>query len=137
MDTNLKDYAEFVKAIARCQPVIDGDHVLATQGNTSEFRLCLSKLIEREYENKLKVTIKRKCKYPKCINPEHYLATIEKKQDMTPEEQEELNILIEDINFDRVKEIGIEKYLEEYNSELPDELKINLKLLKLCVKIHG
>ena len=56
---------------------------------------------------------------------------------MTPEEKEELNILVDDIDFDRLKEIGTERYLEEYNDSLPEELKISLKLLKLCVKIHG
>lgn len=137
MITNLKDYTEFVKAIANCTPVIDGDHILATRGTTSDFKLAFAKLLELENDGKVIAKVKRNCKYAKCINPEHYTVSFETKQDMTPEEKEELNILMDDIDFDRLGEIGTERYLEEYNDGLPEELKISLKLLKLCVKIHG
>lgn len=137
MPINLNEYAEFVKAIAKCEPVVDGSHILATRGNTSAFKLSFTKLLEAENDGKVSVQLKRKCSYGKCINPEHFEIKFEKAQDMTPEEKEELNILMDDIDFERVKEIGTERYLEEYNGELPEELKIDLKLLKLCVKIHG
>lgn len=137
MSQNLTDYEEFVKVIANLQAVVDGDHILATRGNPSNFRVVFENLLESVYDFKLNVIAKRTCHYRNCINPSHFSISFKQKQDMSQEERDDLKILIEDIDFDKVKEIGMEKYLEEYNEGLPEELKISLQTLKICVKIHG
>ena len=132
MTINLQDYARFVKAIVKSNARIDGDHILAESG-TKDFRTALGAVLSTEDVN---ATAKCTCRYKNCINPEHFLITFEQKQDIDPERKEELDILMDDIDFDRADEIGAERYLDEYNYGMPEELKISLSTLQICIKLH-
>ena len=132
MTINLQDYARFVKAIVKSKAQIDGDHILVESG-IKEFRKAFSAVLSNEYT---KAIVKCTCRYKNCINPGHYLITFERKQDVAPERLEELNILMDDIDFERLEEVGTANYLNEYNDCMPDELKIDLPMLETCIKLH-
>ena len=132
MTINLQDYARFVKAIIKSHPRLDGDHILVESG-TKEFRAALGAILSTD---DVKATAKCTCRYKNCINPEHFLITFEENQDIDQERKEELNILMDDIDFDRLEEVGTDRYLEEYNEGMPEELKIDLPTLMTCIKLH-
>lgn len=74
---------------------------------------------------------KRCCLVKNCVAPCCYEFRIKgnlKESLLTKEDIEEMS---EDIDLHRIEQIGFEKYLEEYNKDQVDILKISLQELKL------
>lgn len=78
----------------------------------------------------LPVRFRRFCDNPDCINPWHYHIYYDKKMDM-----EDLKEIAEELDIQDVEKMGINKYLEYYNSrQVSDFLKISRETLIKAVQ---
>lgn len=79
---------------------------------------------------------KKTCKVEKCVCPDCY--TFIKKGNVTKGNgcrlgEQDLEELCEEINVDRCEEIGLDKYLDEFNEQQPSFLKIGMEELKAAI----
>lgn len=88
------------------------------------------------YPRKLKC-----CSNDRCVNPDCYYFVKKyvakgtgKGYDMSSQDLEEL---AEEVDLDEYYKLGSEKYLEEFNSKMPEFLRINEKQLDLVVEWKG
>ena len=69
-----------------------------------------------------------------CVCPDCYRITLyTKKESVNKLSSEDIQDLVDDINYERYLEIGKKRYLEEYNSRQPDFLKITEKELNVAI----
>lgn len=133
MFEKVTDLSGLVKLLAQSGARIDGEHVL-TESRAVKIRSEIGKLMSDDVVSAKVGTV---CRYKNCVNPEHMLVRFEKRKDLPKEKIEEIEALASDLNFDRIKEIGVSKYAEEYNDGMPEELKVTSEMIRQCVKYEA
>lgn len=71
------------------------------------------------------------CRFDNCVAPCCYDFKLKHNLGDTLLSKEDIKEIAEEIDIERIKEIGLEKYLEEYNRGQVELLKISMDELKL------
>ncbi len=79
--------------------------------------------------------LKKKCNIDRCVNPDCYEVCFRKKDSISNSfSYEDMLDLAEMIDLEKICQIGEKKYLEIFNNEQPDFLKITMKDLKKTIE---
>lgn len=139
LELKLDAVREYISACQNAGVDFNSDHWIAKDQKTARIaRRALLKCCNAPYgETKIKKLQQKPCCEDKlCCDPNHFTVLFKQVYKYLKMTQEEFNELMEEIDFERVEFLGARKYLEEFNEELPDSLKISLTTLITAIKIH-
>ena len=129
----LTDLSRLVKLLAKSGARIDGDHVLADH-LSAKIRNEMGRLLSDEV---CVAKVSAGCRYKNCVNPDHMVVRFNARPRASNEALEEIEILMSDLDFARINEVGAAKYAEEYNEGMPEELKITDRMVRQCLKLNS
>lgn len=96
--------------------------------NSKNTRSILRKIIEYNTSG-LQLKHKHSCPHSDCINPDCYELKYCRKSSAFMDEEDFLGV-VESVDYDECLSMGMKKYLEKYNSDKIDLLKITMRQLR-------
>lgn len=138
---NLPDISDYVNLLVKRGVTMKGKHWLCkSEKDLLAFRRAMAKLRSPEEYGRspnsvLRLKKKDGCKHRFCVNPKCWYAEVLDSDRFSGHTLEDAMELLEEIDIKRIDEIGITSYVNEYNEDMPDFLKIDEKFLKNALRL--
>lgn len=98
-----------------------------------DYRCFFREMVGDNLTSCCKVVVVRNCGEKNCVNPNHFSFSLNPLGQKLNMQKDDLLDLLDIVDLNRVLEIGEKNYLEEFNANQPDFLKISLEQLHYVV----